>query len=81
MKKIITPEMILDELSENPHKYPTKEDWLAYISNLAHSKFDDAMLNKIVNGESTEGSDEALAKYHGMMINLGEKVWDLRISE
>lgn len=77
MKYLITPEMIFDELHDNPHKYPMYDDWITYISNLAHSKFDEAMLNKIVNGGSTDGSDEAIVKYHAMMIDLGKKVWDI----
>ena len=77
MKQLLTPEKILDELASNPEKYPTKECWTTYVTNLAYSVWDEALLTKIQNGGDTSNSDEAYAKFFNTLTGLGESVWNI----
>lgn len=77
MKQFLTPEMILDELANNPEKYPTKDDWMTYISELGHRIWDDALLTKIMNGGDISNSDEAFKKSHTTIMGIGENIWGM----
>jgi len=77
MKKLLTPEVILDELSNNPEKYPTKEVWTEYVTNLAYTVWDEAFLTKIEKGLDTSNSDEAYTKFFTALTGLGDTVWNI----
>ena len=77
MKQILTPQMILDELTDYPEKYPTKESWTSYVLNLAYTKWDEALLTKIQNGGDTSNSDEAYTNFFTALTGLGETVWNM----
>jgi len=77
MKQYLTLEMTLDEITNNPDKYLTKNDWLKYMSNLSHDIWNDALLTKISNGGDISNSDTAFAESHAMLMNIAELVWTI----
>ena len=77
MKQLLTPQMILDELTDYPEKYPTKDSWTTYVLNLTYSTWDEALLTKILKGGDTSDSDEAYKNFFDALTGLGEKVWNM----
>jgi len=77
LKRLLTPENILDELESNPEKYPTKDCWTTYILNLAYTVWDDALLLKIEKGGDLSDSDKQYEEFFNILTGLGEHVWQM----
>jgi len=74
-----TAEMILDKLSDNPEQFPTKDDWIKYVSEFAHKLWDEATLLLIENGGTTtnDESNEAFKTFYTTLMRLGDLVWEM----